>query len=41
MARLFQLIRCRCTKGLDIGTAKIEPEKRTVVHYLLDVVMPE
>ena len=28
-------------KGLDIGTAKIEPEKRTVVHYLLDVVMPD
>lgn len=27
-------------KGLDIGTAKIEPEKRAVPHHLLDVVEP-
>lgn len=27
-------------QGLDIGTAKIEPGKRTVPHYLIDVVGP-
>ncbi len=27
-------------RGLDIGTAKIEPENRSVPHYLIDIIEP-
>ena len=40
-ARSSRRIPCRCTVGMDIGSAKIRPEEmQGIPHYLIDVLDP-